>query len=54
MKPPEELVAKAERLQENGYDQEAFQIWKNLAKKNRSIDLRWRSPTPVEAGGRDR
>ena len=42
MKPPEELVAKAERLQENGYDQEAFQIWKNLANKYRDPDALFR------------
>src|SRR5579872_5349667 len=42
MKSPEELFEEAERLEEDGCEQEAFQKWKELADKYRNPDVLFR------------
>jgi tetratricopeptide (TPR) repeat protein len=42
MKSPEELFAEAERLEEGGCEQEAFQKWKDLADRYRDPDALFR------------
>ena len=44
MKPPEELVLEAERLEMDGCEQEAFRVWKNLSVKYRDPDALFRLP----------